>query len=209
MKRYLFILALAVAPDACFAQVRPSFSVSGGYSNIQIQNAANYLHYNRDGGYIDGELGLNFGGRPAALFVGIGASASYHYNTEDFHYTDNFGNHYIVYDTTSHVGFYAFEGRIGVPFNFTASRRDPRGFFLFPKVGAGLLVNDYGIDTRFGTEYHTGPAFEIRPAIQAGYTWGAGAAGIEASYMWAWGDFGNLGDRAQEARVGAFFRIRL
>jgi hypothetical protein len=209
MKQIIIILALALASGESFAQVRPSFSLSAGYSNIQIQNTANYLHYNRDGGFLDGEFGATFGGRPAAFFVGFGASVAYHYNTENFHYTDNFGNHFTVYGTTSYVGFYNFEGRIGVPLTFTASRRDPRGFFLYPKVGAGLLVSDYGIDTRFGTEYHSGAAFDIRPAIQAGYTWGPGSAGIEASYMWAWGDFGNLGDRAQEARIGAFFRLRL
>ena len=209
MNRFVFVLTLTLASAACFAQVRPSFGVSAGYSNIEVQNAANYLHYNRDGAYIDGELGLNFGGKTVSFFAGLGASATFHYNTEDYHYTDNFGNHYIVHDTSSYVGFYNFEGRIGVPFYFTASRRDPRGFFLFPKIGAGILINDYWIDTRNGTESHTGAAFDIRPAIQAGYTWGPGAAGIEASYMWAWGEFGNLGDRAQEARIGAFFRIRL
>jgi len=208
MKRFIFILALAFASVPCFAQIRPTFGVSVGYSNIELQHPASYLHYDRDGSYIDGELGATFGGRPVGLFVGVGASGAFHSNTEDFHYTDNFGNHFVVFDTTSWVGFYTLEGRIGVPISLTGSRRERRGFFLFPKIGAGLLVSNYAIDTRFGTEYHTGPAFEIRPAIQAGFTWGPGAAGIEASYMWAWGDFGNLGDRAQEARIGGFFRVR-
>jgi hypothetical protein len=208
MKPFAFILTLTLASGACFAQIRPSLAFSAGYSNIRLSTAADYLHFDRDGGYIDGEFGLNLGDRRAPLFLGFGASASYHYDTEDFHYHDYYGNYYTVYDTTSSVDFYSFEARIGVPITFSPSRRDPRGFFLFPKLGAGLLVSDYGIDTNFGTEYHTGAAFGVRPSIQAGYTWGWGAVGVEASYMWAWGDFGNLGDRAQEARVGAFLRFR-
>jgi len=210
MKHFIFVLAWLVLPAACFAQVRPAFNLSAGYSNIEISSTAPYLHYERDGGYIDGEFSLNLGNaRPAALLLGFGASASYHYNVEDYHYHDIYGNYWTVYDTTSWVGFYSFEARIGVPLSFTASRRDPRGFYLLPKIGAGLLISDYGIDTRYGTEYHTGAAFDVRPSIEAGFTWGAGSVGLELSYMWAWGDFGNLGDQAQEFRAGAYFRIRL
>jgi len=203
MQRLVFLFALTLASGACLAQVRPAFTLSAGYSDIHISRSAGDLHYDHDGGYVDGELSLNFGRRPVGLMLGVGVSASYHYDTEDFHNRDfNFN------DNNSYLGFYSIEGRIGMPIIFSRSRRAASGFFLIPKLGAGLLVNDYGIDTNFRTEYHTGPAFEIRPAIQAGYSWGIGTVGVDLSHMSAWGDFGRLGNRAQEFRAGAFLRIR-
>ena len=85
-----------------------------------------------------------------------------------------------------------------------------------PKLGAGLLVDNYAIDTInsangttfIDTEYHTGAAFALRPALQAGYSWGWASTGAEVSYMVAWGDFGRLGDRALEFRAGWFLRLR-
>jgi len=79
-----------------------------------------------------------------------------------------------------------------------------------------LLINSYSIDNvsqsatsvHFSTEDHTGIAFEIRPAVQAGYSWGPGEVGAEISYMSAWGDFGDLGNKAQEFRAGAFYTVK-
>ena len=86
------------------------------------------------------------------------------------------------------------------------------GFFATPRVGAGLLIDSYSIDQSFnsnGATYltrrdHDGAAFEVRPAVKAGYSWGYLAAGAEVSYMYAVGDFGGLGHHAQEFRLGAF-----
>src|SRR5579859_3177706 len=107
MQRLVFLFALTLASGACLAQVRPAFTLSAGYSDIHISRSAGDLHYDHDGGYVDGELSLNFGRRPVGLMLGVGVSASYHYDTEDFHNRDfNFN------DNNSYLGFYSIEGRI-------------------------------------------------------------------------------------------------
>jgi hypothetical protein len=106
---------------------------------------------------------------------------------------------------------FSFEGRAALPISIGG-----RGFFVMPQLGAGLLVDSYSIDkltpagsvTFIDTANHTGAAFDLRPGIQAGYSWGWGSVGGEVSYMAAWGDFGRLGSVAQEIRAGIFFRAR-
>ena len=58
MYRAVFFVAIALTSGASFAQIRPMFAVTGGYSNLQLPGIADYLHYDRDGGYIDGEMTL-------------------------------------------------------------------------------------------------------------------------------------------------------
>jgi hypothetical protein len=202
MKLMSFLTALALTAALCPAQT-PSLSLSAGYSNLHFSNSASYLHYNRDGSYAEGELSLILPSQPR-LLLGVAVGASYHYNLDDYHYNDYYGNRYTVYDTTSSVGLYSLEARIGLPIT---SRRW-RGPYLLPRLGAGLLVTDYSIDTPDFTEYHTGAAFALRPSLQAGYSWGHASAGVEISYLAAWGNFGHLGTRAQEVRAGAFLRFR-
>jgi hypothetical protein len=197
MKIGSFLAALMLAAGVCSAQ-RPAFSVSAGYSNFHVSNTASSLNYERDGGYVDGDLSLLLPTTPR-LIVGAGVSGSFRYKTEDFQ-SDSF----TIVGNTSRVSLYSLEARIGMPI----SSRDSHGFFVLPRLGAGLLVSDYAIDTPNFTEFHTGAAFEVRPSLQAGYSWGRGSAGVEVSYMAAWGNFGNLGNHAQEFRAGAFLRFR-
>ena len=51
-------------------------------------------------------------------------------------------------------------------------------------------------------------AFEVRPAVQLGFSGGSWVVGAEVSQMWAWGDFDPLGDQLYETRAGIFFTFR-
>lgn len=198
MKAY-FIAGVLLLASLSFAQEN-SWTVSAGYSNLHIGRAAPNLNYDKDGGYIDGDVNWLFPTEPAPLLLGVGVSGAGHYEDESF----SNGEEFFIFGPTSDVSLYSIEGRIGTPIQF----RSARGWFLLPRIGAGLLIDDYAIDTPIHTEYHTGAAFEIRPTLQAGYSWGWGSVGGEVSYMAAWGDFGRLGNAAQELRIGAFLRFR-
>ena len=111
--------------------------------------------------------------------------------------------------TYTDVNMITFEGRVAFPF----PARQNRGLFVVPRLGMGLLINNYLIQvpTAFGgviNSYDTGGAFELRPGIQAGYRFGRAAVSVDASYMVAWGAFGKLGDMAQEFRIGLDFSYR-
>jgi hypothetical protein len=77
------------------------------------------------------------------------------------------------------------------------------------------LINSYSVDEQFNnngntyidTQHHSGAGFELRPAIQAGYNWGPVTLGVDASYMYCWGDFGDFGHHAQEFRIGGFLKF--
>jgi hypothetical protein len=197
MNRFVFILATVLLASVSFAQ-EGSWTISGGYSNVHFFHASPGLTYNHDGGYIDGDVNGLLPTNPR-LLLGVGIGGSWYYESNYF-----YGPNYVVYGPSSSVGLFNIEGRLGMPI----SSRATGGLFLLPRIGAGLLISDYWIDTPFYSAYHTGAAFELRPCIQAGYSWGWGSAGAEFSYMWAWGDFGNLGSSAQEWRAGAFIRFR-
>jgi len=200
-----FFCGVFLLATAATAQV-PAMTFSVGYSNLQTQKTDN-LFYNHDGAYVDADfswrLPLNI-----PLQVGIGATGSGHWERQSTFVP--LDNTYYPYDHLySDLGLFELEPRIGLRLG------NPTGFFFTPRIGAGLLIDSYAIDqtitnsngTYLNTQYHTGAAFEVRPALQAGYCWGPAAAGIEASYMWSWGDFGELGRHADEFRVGAFFSL--
>lgn len=190
-----------------------SYTISAGYSNIQISHNAG-LFYSRDGGYADGEVLWRLPNISFPLLLGGSISGSSYGESEHVPVTFTDGTPGFV-RLYSDQGLVAFEGRAAVPFSF-GSRGDT-GFFVVPKLGAGLLIDTYAIDRivpssngldYIHTSWHDGAAFDIRPGIQGGYSWGWGSAGIEASYMAAFGDFGRLGSIAQEVRIGAFFRVK-
>jgi hypothetical protein len=197
MKRFVFILALALPASAALAQ-EGSWTISGGYSNVQFSHASQGFYYNHDGGYFDGDVSALLPTNPR-LLVGAGIGGSWHYEDQNI-----YGPNYVIYGANSSVGLFNLEGRLGMPI----SSRATGGFFILPRIGAGLLIQDYWIDTPFYTAYHTGAAFEVRPCVQIGYSWGVGSVGAEVSYMWAWGDFGNLGSSATELRAGVFLRFK-
>jgi hypothetical protein len=189
-----------------------SFTVSAGYSNVQISHNGG-LFYTRDGGYVDGEVLWRLPTEHVPLLVGASLSGSTYYDWMHVPVTFSDGSPGFV-RLESDLGFVSLEARAAVPISFAGP--GGRGFFVVPKIGAGLLVDSYAIDNTFNsggftfvhTSYHDGAAFDIRPGIQGGYSWGWGSAGIDASYMAAFGDFGRLGSVAQEVRIGAFFRVK-
>jgi len=89
----------------------------------------------------------------------------------------------------SDLGFVSLEARAALPISF--GRHGGTGFFVVPKIGAGLLIDSYGIDNAYNsggftylhTSYHDGAAFDIRPGIQAGYSW-AGDRPVRKSPTW-------------------------
>jgi hypothetical protein len=190
-----------------------SFTVSAGYSNVQISHNAGPF-YSRDGGYIDGEFMWRIPNEMRVpLLLGASVSGSTYYDFEHIAVTFSDGTPGRA-RLESDLGFVSLEARAAIPLSF--GRHGGAGFFVVPKIGAGLLIDSYAIDnannaggfTFLHTSYHDGAAFDIRPGIQAGYSWGWGSAGAEVSYMAGFGDFGRLGSIAQEIRAGAFFRMK-
>jgi hypothetical protein len=208
---FQLLLTSITAQGQVLLFVPPGVGVSAGYSYVQFQRANN-VFYPHSGGYADADVEWRLP-TMVPLQAGVGLTGSgyeerrriYAPNGGDLYYYDPYERLY------SDTGLFEIEPRIGVPL------RTPIGFFAVPRVGAGLLVDSYSIDqvqtysgtSYIDTEHHTGAAFELRPAIQAGYSIGPVAAGVEASYMYAWGDFGGLGRHAQEYRIGAFVRVGL
>ena len=202
-----FVALIFVACGVTFAQ--PVFDVSGGYSHLSIRNPQNLL-IDKDGGYIDGEFGFHvYGDFP--LVLGAGIDLSDFFKSQDV--TVPIGGGLFATTTDySDFGCATFEGRAAMPIMFGADR----GFFVEPRVGAGLLWESYTIDnfnsnggtTNFFTDYHDGLGFEVRPGVKCGYSWGPGAVGVEAAYMAGWGELGAFGSRLQELQLGAFFSWR-
>jgi hypothetical protein len=218
MRREIGLLLMAVVFQLCiatvsteaqvFVPVPPRATVSVGYSYVQFQRATN-VFYPHSGGYVDADLAWQLP-TVVPLQAGIGFTGSgyeerrriYAPNGGDLYYYDPYERLY------SSTGLFEIEPRLGL-------RLGDGGFFAIPRVGAGLLIDSYSIDqnlTDSGGNYiyttdHTGAAFELRPALQVGYAFGPVAAGVEASYMYAWGDFGALGHHAQEYRIGLFVRF--
>jgi len=198
------LLAMSVSN----AQVMSS-TVSFGYSNIQIGHNQG-LSYEHNGGYVDGDLLWRMPTRDFPVLLGLGISGSTYNDSDHLFVTFPDGSTGFTH-LYSDLSTFSLEARVAVPIPIGRT-----GFFVLPKLGAGLLVDDYAIDalntvngtTFIDTEYHTGAAFALRPALQAGYSWGWASAGAEVSYMAAWGDFGRLGDTALEFRAGVFFRLR-
>jgi hypothetical protein len=186
-------------------------SISGGYSNLQTQHTGSGLFYDHSGAYLDFDFGWRVPNPDFPLLLGLGITGSDYWDSHSIINTFPDGNVAQV-NLDSDVGLFELEPRIGLAL---WSANMP-GMFLKPRLGAGLLIDNYAIDQTIpvtggnilGTQYHTGAAFEVRPAVQAGYSWGPGAFGAELSYMAAWGGFGRLGNDAQEFRAGVFFTFR-
>lgn len=205
------VIALLLIAAAAARGQEAAWTFSVGYSNIQFNDHANGTFYTRDGPYFDTDFLFRIPDSKVPLLVGGGLGVSGYFQSQDvtFPAFSGFGSTTLYSD----VGLFSLEARAALPISFG---RGPRGFFIMPKIGMGLLIDNYAIDTVqvlptvtvLNTRYFTGAAFDIRPTVQAGYSWGPGSAGIEVSYMIAWGDFGDLGSQAQEVRVGAFFRFR-
>lgn len=203
-----FALALGLTCGVASAQIG-EFSFSGGYSHLHTQRLGG-LFVDRDGGYVDGEVMWRIPDLSVPVLVGVGVSGSGYYDSRDIAFAGG-GGFFEEDNLESDFGLVSIEARAALPIGL----RIAPGFFVEPRVGLGLLIDDYSIDRQFsssGTTFidtvdHTGAAFEIRPALRAGYSWGPGAIGAEVSYMAAWGDFGAFGSRATEFRAGVFVRF--
>jgi len=208
MRCCAFILVCLLSVAAASGQTW-SVTIGGGYSRLYPAKSSG-LPFARDGGYIDADFLWRAPHSDFPLLLGFGISGSGYYRSRDV--LVPISSNVFAEDTfESDVGFFSVEARAAVPINFRAAR----GFFIMPRLGMGLLVDEYSIDTIthqngfdvFDTSDHSGAAFELRPALQAGYSWGAWSAGAEVSYMAAWGGFGRLGFSAQELRAGVFLRL--
>jgi hypothetical protein len=127
-------------------------------------------------------------------------------------YQNNGGDFFGTTNLYSDVEMISIEPRLAVRLVIPGLRN----FYIRPQIGAGLLISNYSVDsaqpvggiTFIQTFYHTGAAFDIRPDVEAGLSWGRTSFGMDFSYMAAWGDFGKMGNDIQELRVGAFVRFK-
>jgi hypothetical protein len=198
VRYFAFAIGLLVSCSFASAQFYSS-TLSVGYSHFDMGHANN-LFYNHDGAYFDLNAAWRIPDLQVPVLAGFGVSGSGFYDRND----GNFGT--TLY---SDLGVFSLETRLALPI----APRGGRGFFVLPRIGAGLLVDSYGIDYQdingfFHTNWHDGAAFEIRPDLEAGYSWGRAAVGADVSYMLGWGDFGSFSSSAQELRAGVFFSFR-
>jgi hypothetical protein len=208
VRGFCFVVGLLLSSAVASAQFG-EYTLGAGYSHIHTGTSPG-LFYNKDGAYIDGDFAwhIPFPGSPVLL--GFGLTGSGNWDSQDIPFT-NGNNFFGTASLDSDLDKFEIEPRIAAEFWLPRTN-----LFIKPRIGAGLLVNNYSIDqatqvnnfTVFNTVYHTGAAFEVRPAIQTGLTWGPAAAGLEVSYMAAWGGFGAFGNHAEEFRAGAFISIR-
>jgi hypothetical protein len=210
--RYLsFGVALLLACHVALAQQEgPQATISGGYAHLYTSHPAQLFNA-RDGGYIDGDFGWPVLANGAPVMLGFGIGASDYYAQRDVTVPIAPSGQVETTDD-SDFGLFNIEGRIAFPILFGHDQ----GFFLKPRLGAGLLIQDYDIDTEsqsngfenFYTEYHTGVGIEIHPNVQFGYCFGPGIIGAELGYMASWGDYGKFADGLQQLNAGAFFTWR-
>jgi hypothetical protein len=205
--------SLGLALCAPVARGQEYSTLSGGYSNLQVEHTAGGSFFSHDGPYIDADLAWRIPNPDFPLRLGIGITGSGYWDSQSI--TVPVDNNTALAQTNlySDVVLFELEPRIALAL---WSPYMP-GWFLKPRLGAGLLIDSYDIDhattttsgnTFITTDSQSGAAFEVRPAVQAGYSWGPGSIGAEVSYMLAWGSFGRLGDQAQEFRAGVFFSLR-
>ena len=204
----LFLTTFAVKSQVMIFPA-PNVTLSAGYSNLDTRNKAGNLFYDHSGAYVEADFAWRVP-LVVPVQVGFGATGSEYSDRRSIpDLADvNFGDEYD--HLYSGLGLFELEPRVGVHLG------GPTGFFAVPRVGAGLLVDTSSLDQStnsndilyLSTQHHTGAAFELRPAIQAGYSWGFVTAGVEGSCMYSWGDFGGLGHDAQEFRAGVFLNFR-
>ena len=151
--------------------------------------------------------------RRCRFIAGFGVSASGYWDSESsnifFLNNNGFGYNQNLY---SDVEFFEAQPRLAIKLLIPGLR----GFYIRPQIGAGLLVSNYSVDTVqtinnvsfIHTLYYTGAAFDIRPDVEAGWSFGRTSFGMDLSYMAAFGGFGQMGDVMQEFRVGLFARFR-
>jgi hypothetical protein len=184
-------------------------TLSGGFSDVHF-NGKSAIPYNPIGGYID----LNgYAKMPTyeSPIVGFGLTASG--NWDD--YTITYPNTAPFYSSfVANTAMYSAEVRFAFPFGVPDL---DDGLYVLPRLGIGALVTNFTVAQPyldppfypFGLyTTHTGIAVEVRPDIEIGYRIRRFNIACEASYMAAWGNFGKLGNVAQDVRVGLLIGYR-
>ena len=212
MKRALaFLAALLFCTPLASAQYLET-SLSGGYSHFFPERSGG-LFFSKDGAYIDGDFAWRIPQVIVPVYVGLGVTASGYWDSQDYDYPVFHHDDYGTTHLDSDVDFVEVEPRLAVKLWIPGAP----GVFVRPRIGAGLLVDNYSVDqvatdidgfNYIHTLNHTGAAFEVRPAVQLGFERGPFSFGGELSYMASWGGFGGLGDVLQELRHGVFLRFR-
>ncbi len=208
VRGFCFVLALLFSSAVASAQFG-EYTLGAGYSHIHTGTSPG-LFYNKDGAYIDGDFAWHLPYPGSPFLLGFGLSGSGYWDNQNL--DDLTGNDFFRNPTlNSDLENFEIEPR------FTLDLTIPGTIvFIKPRIGAGLLINNYNIDQFFqqgnnfadiNTATHTGAAFEIHPAVQTGIAWGP-AAGLEVSYLASWGDFGARQPRPGTPRPGAFLSIR-
>jgi len=208
VRGFCFVIGLLLSTAVASAQFG-EYTLGAGYSHRHPGTSPG-LPYNKDGPYIDLDLAWHIPYPGSPVLLGFGLTGTGYWESQDINAqfdTNQFGRATLDSDLEN----FEIEPRFALEFWLPGTY-----VFVKPRIGAGLLVNNYSIDqaaqaanfTVFNTIYHTGAAFEVRPAVQAGLGWGPAAVGLELSYMAAWGGFGAFGNHAQEFRAGAFVSLR-
>jgi Outer membrane protein beta-barrel domain len=196
------------APATAFAQADAgafSFNLSAGWAQLQTDDES--LLDDQDGWYLDSDFGWRVG---PGFWLALGFTGSYYSADEEF---STGGAFPTEVDISADLSLFAIEPRIR--YVFQTGDGGP-GLYVAPRIGAGLLIADLeALDVVEGPgggftvsgEDETEFGFEVRPAIEVGFSGGAWAVGAEASYMLAWIDAGSAGDTLEELRAGIFFRV--
>jgi hypothetical protein len=211
MKRALaFLTGLLLCSSFASAQFFDA-TLSGGYSHFFPDKTGGYS-FGKDGAYVDGDFAWRIPQLALPTYVGVGVGGSGYWDSTNYTAIDRFGNLYQT-NLWSDIGNYEIEPRLALRIRIPGLQ----GVFVRPRIGAGLLIDNYSIDTAtpqingftyFQTYNHTGAAFDIHPSVQVGYSQGPFSIGGEVGYIAAFGGFGALGDVGQELRVGAFITLR-
>ena len=213
MRKVIAFLAGLLLFNAIASAQYGDFSLSGGYSHMYPEKAGS-LFFDKDGEYVDANFAWRIPGVPYPVFFGAGLSASGYFDSQQnpYLYQNNGGDFFGTTNLYSDVENYSIEPRLAVRLVIPGLP----GFYIRPQIGAGLLINNYSVDTSqpiggityIHTLNHTGAAFDIRPDVEAGIALGRTSFGMDLSYMAAWGDFGQLGRNVQELRAGVFVRFK-
>ena len=194
----------AAHAQAGFGDTSTNFSI--GWSEIRTENGDSLID-GSDGWFIDTDFAWRIN-PDSPLWVGFGFAGSYYNESEDVSGGIGFNDVEVEAD----LALFALEPRL----RMVIQPGEGPGLYVAPRIGAGLLIAD--VDAVSITEFPGGGFtasgdsetefwFEVRPAIELGFSGGAWAVGAEASYMWAWADEDAIGDTLEELRLGIFFRF--
>lgn len=203
-------LLLVAAPAAAQDEQGLGFNISTGYAQLYTDKSGSLLD-EEEGWYIDTEFSFQLA-PDSPLWLGFAFGGSY------FNADKDFVSGGVLVPTETEVwadlALITLEPR--VRYVFAPGGRDEPGIYVAPRVGAGLLIADVvassitelpGGSIEIEGASETEWAFEVRPAIEIGFSGGPWVLGAEASYMIAWMDNDAVGDSLEEMRVGIFFRV--